>query len=770
MVQQIYKALLDFIKQIEVYKTKLQNINSSSEINEAIATDFLELSLLFIKKGDGVANISSKPEDTYLINYCASEIFKNLLILHRDIYLELAKVSILLEENQINNISVERHFLTTIELLIKAINEFISTIYSEKDTISKDKKVARKLTLYKNPWELYKSQFQILIQQIKQIETTKNRLFTIIETFSKLKEFTYEIDKSYIVLVNKITENTAYLLNKTNDTKNSSELLPFIDDQLIKNKNQEISSLSFSEIVNKHIDQLSKFEVIMGSHGGLITTKFVDFKKQTQKWFDYEILPKLMDLIGLKTNLTQKYSNILINLKNSIQLSKKETSAANFENIIHALNNLQEDIKHIKSKEKLITDAIYNKVNNQLLISNLLRGKEFLEVPLNSSLTAGGSTLLKKIKGSIVKSGLRVRKKYKKSINYESLSNLELSTQCIVHRQFTDENNSYDSLFLNKNFLGDLFLVSRKKQESKIEQTINEWHNGFNKSVLVIGERLSGRSTFLDYTSKKYFGKDVVILTPNSNAIIDGRKFKTTTDLEEALFYVKHNNIKSTKPAILIDDLELWRDQNTSLLFNVRALINFIETEADKTFVIVSTTTMMSHNLNNRVNFTNAFSNTIDVSEADKNEITEAILLRHGAAHKDLINEKLELISTHQLKPMAYKTCKQNLDNFGNTLQAWTYNTFVQGNDKVLFKDSYNEFLDFFTPQEVIILKQTLFYKTISEFGLKRVTTLSFESDFKTAIRRLINVKVLERDVQGNLHINTIVVNDVARIINTKIN
>ena len=105
-------------------------------------------------------------------------------------------------------------------------------------------------------------------------------------------------------------------------------------------------------------------------------------------------------------------------------------------------------------------------------------------------------------------------------------------------------------------------------------QIVDHWNQGLNKSVLVSGDRLSGRSTFLDYSAKKLFGKDIVTLKPNSDATIDGRKFKTSNDLKEALQYVKNNNIKSTRPIILVDDLELWRDTKHSLLYNIRAFIN----------------------------------------------------------------------------------------------------------------------------------------------------------------------------------------------------
>ena len=150
--------------------------------------------------------------------------------------------------------------------------------------------------------------------------------------------------------------------------------------------------------------------------------------------------------------------------------------------------------------------------------------------------------------------------------------------------------------YLNKKFIGDLFLILRQPQEDKLSTTINHWNSGFNKSVLVKGERLSGRTTFIEYTSKKYFGKYIVNLKPNSSATIDGRKFATTFNLKEALQYIKNNNIKSTKPIILIDDFELWRDNDNSLLSNTRALINFIETESDNAFVMVATSnTMVEH-------------------------------------------------------------------------------------------------------------------------------------------------------------------------------
>ena len=203
------------------------------------------------------------------------------------------------------------------------------------------------------------------------------------------------------------------------------------------------------------------------------------------------------------------------------------------------------------------------------------------------------------------------------------------------------------------------------------------------------------------------------------------------------------------------------------MLTNIRALVDFIETESDKVFIIVSTTTQMQSHLDYRFDFSNRFSNVINCNIANKEEIIEAIQLRHDAAHRDLVTEDLEIMSNYKMRNIARNLCKQTSNNFGNTLQSWTYKTFVQEDEKVLFKESHYEFLDFFTQQEHIILKQALIYKKISEFGLKRLIANAYDTNYKSSLRRLINIKILIRDTDGDLYINPVVVNDISRIIIT---
>lgn len=767
-------TLTVFQDHLTSYIKRLHTVSNRLELKSYIGFEFKTLIARFIAIGNETSLPSSNPQDIHLVNYIVSEDFKIVSLLHRDVFLELNKVSISKQENQLSQDQIAKHFENSKAILEKKLEAFNTLIFSEKNKASNDtlfnKKISQKVSLQENPWDIYRAQYGTIINQMEAIDKQKVLAFESIVTFNKLKQVVTDLTTGHGALINKISDSENYILENARENGDIDKLLSSVDEQLAQQSHIENKHNSFSEIVNNHINQLQKIEMPVGAVNGLLTIRDIDLKKRTQKWFDYQILPEFMDLIGLETNLVNKYSLNLLNLKNSLQHSKEKHENAKFDSILNTLSQLKADIKAIKSRSEIISKSLTDKVNNELLLTNLIQGKHFLDVTLNSSLNIESNTIIKKIKKNVRVGTSYFNSQYKKSLHYEALSNIELATQCIAHRMFQDESTHYDSLFLNKKFIGDLFLVPRKSQEDKLKRIVGHWNQGFNKSVLVTGDRLSGRSTFLDYSAKNLFGKDIVPLKPNSDATIDGRKFKTTKDLKEALQYVKNNNIESTRPVIIIDDLELWRDSKYSLLYNIRALINFIETESDDAFVMASATNMMVNHLNNRLSFSNSFSHIINVNAADENEITNAILLRHGAAHRRLISENLKVISENKIRALAHKLSKQSSYNLGNTLQSWTYNTFVQDNENVLFKDSYYEFLDFFTTQEVIILKQALVFTSISEYGIKNVTTTSFDTDFKSALRRLMNVKVLLRDLNGSLYINPVVVNDVTRIITNKIN
>jgi len=186
-------------------------------------------------------------------------------------------------------------------------------------------------------------------------------------------------------------------------------------------------------------------------------------------------------------------------------------------------------------------------------------------------------------------------------------SEIETATQSIAYRMMKVENEQYDSLFLNKNFIGDLFLIKRPVLEEKIANTINLWNQGFNQSALIIGNRLSGKSTFMDYVSKQHFGKRLLRIEPHSEIIVSGRKIKISCTLEDVLSELKKHARQNDSGAIVIDDLEQWNFDSCTVLENARALIRFVESESDHTFVMVSCSPFMKDILDKRIGFFKIF-------------------------------------------------------------------------------------------------------------------------------------------------------------------
>ena len=135
------------------------------------------------------------------------------------------------------------------------------------------------------------------------------------------------------------------------------------------------------------------------------------------------------------------------------------------------------------------------------------------------------------------------------------------------------------------------------------------------------------------------------------------------------------------------------------------------------------------------------------------------------AAGKKLKEQEGPQFNLDETKAIAREIGKDYKNNIGEVLQAWTYRSFIKDDDKVLFVEGEVEFVDFLNAQECLILKQTLLFKYITELGLKRIFSDGFDARFKSALRRLINTKILLRSPKGELFINPVVLMDINEIL-----
>jgi hypothetical protein len=769
-----------FLEMYDGFVEIVGNTKDSDALKKAIHADFRKLcgdyiqsgNTLFKAIGDGTTvNLN----EVYLIHYSIPEYFKDIAFLARDILLQLLIGKIRRSEGLATPDDGKNHFSASKDTFLGALSLFSEKVNTQQLHLSnlaqQGKTIDSKIKHQHNPWPVYQEQFGEIIKQILKIQSSESYLLELQGYFDALKETTLNAGLKNKQFNDQLTADISDVL-ETLKKEDFDNLTLKIDTILLSHEKMGNSQALFTEELGRNINHLHQISVPVRSEDGFLKIRDLNLNRSVQKWFDFEILPYFMDLIGQENIAKAKCQVCLKNLQSVVQHDKNRGAKADAVPMVNIVKVLLEDLNVLGTTGGEISQRIATATQSKLIVSNLFKNEPFLEVSLNSTISSSLDVGRNRLVENLLIKYRYLRQyfsaKYKASEYHESFSEIELTTKCIAHRMFKEENEHYDTLFLTKNFIGDLFLIMREQQEKKFAEAISQWKNGFPKAVLVSGERLSGRTTFSMYVAKKYFGKDLVVLKPDSDSTIDGRKFSTTHDLKEALQYVKKHNSKSTLPIIVIDDVELWRDPDHGLLDNIRALISFIENESDNALVLAICSDAMKNYFDTVINFSNVFSTQIDTSKSGKNEILEAILLRHGAGHRTLISKDGEEIFQQKIKTLVSRMSKKYNYNIGEVLQAWTYNTFVQEGQKVLFLESDPEFLDFFSKEELIILKQSSLFKIISEYGLRRLIPIGFDSRFKSGVKRLLNTKVLLRDLNGNLAINPVVLYDIRRILEQK--
>jgi len=129
------------------------------------------------------------------------------------------------------------------------------------------------------------------------------------------------------------------------------------------------------------------------------------------------------------------------------------------------------------------------------------------------------------------------------------------------------------------------------------------------------------------------------------------------------------------------------------------------------------------------------------------------------------VNKDKNVISTKQIESKVQELAGRFNYNIGEVLQAWAYSTKMTDDNLVIFEEAECDFEDFFTEEEVIILKYVYLYKYVNEMLLKSFLGKSFNVNFDSGIKRLINTKVLWRNSSGNLILNRVITTDVFEIL-----
>ena len=345
------------------------------------------------------------------------------------------------------------------------------------------------------------------------------------------------------------------------------------------------------------------------------------------------------------------------------------------------------------------------------------------------------------------------------------MSHSEKIVRVIKSRTEDPSNSHYTSIFLTKGYIGESFWVGREKELQHAKSIIDNWKLGFQGAIIIAGRRFSGKTLFGELVAHHFFANNTIRIRPNTLTKFNGRQITPEFDLKEALNFVTKYSLNSY-PLVWIDDLELWQNANIPLSQNVRALKKCIDNYSDSIFFIVSMSNWLHAHLQFFHDITQVFHTVINVDRMAVREVREAILIRHGATHKMLVNEMGQQVSSPQFQKMVDKIYREAEGNIGEALNRWSYSNKKIDDENVFHQnDNHYALPNFLTSESAILLTAIMMSKRTNEYQLRKLFGPSFTQKYAAVLKRLLSIGLLKRQLDGWLEISESVVNDLGKML-----
>ena len=714
-------------------------------------------------------------------NYTWSSLAKAFMVLWRNVLFESQKAQIAAIDHLASEKDVYRLDQQSKTAIQQALGDFLTD--TEKGIAISERSKLNALTgwsLQTNPWPTYKSQLKELAQQCLRLQRDYRKLLNVATHFNEVETRVHDT----VRFCQKEIDTSREIAQQATDSSgpdSKPKLAKIV--QRLEELEAGISLpnhfASFTEALEYRVNSLpEQMDVAVHTAGGMVQLKDLTFRRSTQQWLDAEILPLLYEVWELSENTHNSLKMTLMNIKNRLILfiaDQKDGNKEPFQRdmIERPLTLFERNAEHAKRKIEPLNRLITERLERDFNVSTIYDlSQEFLPVPLQAATLNEFRKGQGEVRSRFERLYNQVRDRvtmYRTRMEEEdNLSNAEKIVRLVQSRTDAGTNGHYASIFLTKGFIGESFAVGRKRELSHASRLIHNWKTGFRGAAVITGKRLSGKTILGELIASKFFENKVIRLSPNTLIKLNGRRITTTFDLEPALEFIV-NNAPTRPPLIWIDDMELWWDIDLPLSRNVRTLRKYIDDYANRLFFLVSMSNSLKSHLNLFEETSSIFQGEINVDKMSIDEIREAIMIRHGATHKKLVDAEGEPLSAGQFRAIVRKIYHATSGNVGEILNRWSCATVKVDDERVYHQGNKNfPFPDYLNPDSAILMASIMMSKRTNEYRLRKQFGPVFSEKYAPIVQRNIGIGVLKRQLDDWLEINDVIVNDMGALMQEK--
>ncbi len=757
---------------------KTWGANQGEKLPETLVEHFDLLLADFFQLGDAAYEKLATEKSllvTYL-NYSWHESAKKFLILWRDVTFQQYKAQLLAKDGRVSPEAILKLCQDSKAVIAQAALDMFTDLEVNLNQLEAAPKLQRrqleKWLAQQPPYPVYRQQFLEIQQQSKYLKSqflalnqTAN-LYKEIETLikNKLEKAQNEINsirEKSIKMLEFIQEN---LLDQPN------ELKEYIEDKLGE-INPTYSADAFRSVINDISSKLNlNLQVPVDTQLGKIQYREISLQKSTLSWLDSILFPIIYQSQEIVENTSNALKMALLNVRNLFGVKFGEDKRRNEDSaeLIRPLTNYLDRLEQFENRQGKLVALLHKELQQEFYAAKMLNvDAPFLPLQdlSKTQFNFQNAEWIKPLR-SRLKNRFQFFEKFRTKVAQEEvLSDAEKVVRFIQSREMDQESQDYNSIFLARGYVGESFWVGRQKELDHIDNLIQQWNADFRGAVIISGQPLSGKTLFGTLVAKQFFQDDVIRLSPNSIIEVNGRRLETTYNLEETLIFIRKNSINQRR-MVWIDDLELWNDPARPLLQNVRALCHHIDAYSRQVFFMVSMNNWLKVHLEKTLQFGRAFQAEINLDQIGIEDMRQAILTRHGATHRVMVNKNGLEINSPQFRKITKQIYRASGGNIGEALLHWAFLTTHYDEDRVKLELDYSYSLPkFINPDTAILLVSILMQKRTNEYRLLQHFGPPFKSKYKGILQRLINIGLLRRYPDGWLEVNKLVVNELGQTL-----
>lgn len=697
---------------------------------------------------------------------------KEFLLLLRNVFFEEKRAQLMVYEERLDEIGFAALKAASRNRVEQAAEELLKSLEDGPKRPTQMAAKKKKWALQRSPWPVYLEQLEEIREQIKGLGEQANDLFLTADIYRRVQELFRNAFTEYLDYLKEMTVKLEESLEPQEEGKSPSaaKLLRVVSSFAGEAPDPE----SAAEFIER-LESLTKglpgnCDFVAETSGGVLLRRDLNIQRATTNWLESELMSELQDFYLRRGQVESRLQIAIQTGENRLELSDEEAKALASQNIPQAMNQLARSLRRsISAIQDLEKEVIFH-LDKQLFANHAYR-PGFLQLDMQATISQYRRyqrSGIQQIRDWAKRQWRTLRNLDRESKREEQLSFSERVVRLVRARSVSPDYAQYSSMFLTQGYTGESFRVGRDAELSRVAQMVDDWGMGYRGTVLITGQRMSGKTFFGELIAHRHFSNNFITLAPGVRIELEGRIMEPTRDLKAAVeFVVRH--AAHRKMMIWIDNLSNWRDEETPLISDVQSLLETIDYHSNKFFFVASVGTELHAQLQQYTEIDRHFQAILPMPAMSLEELQQAIRIRHGATQLELIDKEGEALTGEQIDRLVAPICRASRGHIGNALRLWAYSVELSGEESVV----YSGVPPFAFPEELsqdsgLLLRTILVNRVTNEYYLRKEFGPGFRDRFQPLVQRMLNIGILLRSPTGALEINPALVADVELLLERK--